>query len=233
VKALREAEVAAGMLVRASKTAVEPPPIVTRRDLLLRQVQLLRAFATAGGLGRGGLEPGAFEVTDVHRLFALTVQVLAPAKLCGAKPGETVVVLRADGKRLAGIEVDPTDREAFVRAVTPSLLAPDVLAARTTNVPPELRKAYERLVAIRNDPDRDGEEVARLCAQLRANLPAAAPVIVPEPGQLDGFLASQLLAPRPPDGTQEQMVLTGDPCPACGMAYVPQHLNSVLKLLGP
>jgi hypothetical protein len=87
---------------------------------------------------------------------------------------------------------------------------------------------------MRDHPDPGVDEAMQIYTLLRGNLPAAAPMLFPQPEtKLDRYPAALLLDPGPPHGTQQEMAFTGDPCPACGMAYVPQHLNSVLKLLGP
>jgi len=232
--ACREAENAAGMLTGHKAPEPGVPAIATQQDLLLRQVQLLRASAMFDARRRGPQgEPG--ELTDVHRIWTLTVPAVARAKTCGAKPGETVVLLRADGKLMRGFEVDLQDHAAFAKLLGADLLAPDTLAARRETVDPDLLNSFDRLCELWKTQLSGAEEFNQLQTKLSERVQSFAPAIVggPREAQLDVFSQSLLLQHRVPFGAEEKLVITGDPCPSCGMGFVPPHLNSVLKLLGP
>jgi hypothetical protein len=232
-KVHRDAEIAVGMLITGfERLSTEPPQIETRRQLFLRQVGLLHAL----GLFTINLDlrpPRTVTPNDLQRMFALTVQVVAPASACGAKPGESVVLLRYDGQRIAGFDVDLTDREAFVRKVGQKVLDPDTLAARAANVDPDLQREVEE---VRTMPITElfAPLYERKKTHLRENLAGVAPALVGQPdAALDPFLALDVLQPEPPHGTEQALASWVQMCGGCGMGYVPHHLNYVLKLLGP
>ena len=233
-KAQRDAEVAAGMLAARKGGQVDDvPTIATQSDLLLRQVQLLRARAMADS-GRRGTE-GVPALTDLQRILPLTVIAVAKAGTCGAKPGETVMLLRADGKPVRGFAIDLQDHEAFAKALGAELLAPETLAARRDTVDPDILRSFDRMCELWTTQQSGTEEFQKLHGKLGQLVPAFAPAIVgsPRESKLDFFSESFLLQPRLPFGVEEKLMVTGDPCPTCGMGFVPPHLNSVLKLLGP
>lgn len=229
VHATRAAESKVGML---GPMPVEVPVMTTARDVVLRRVQLLRAES------RHGRGPGA--PSKQQAIFALTVPVFATAPQCQAAVGETVVILGADGRRVRGFAVDLLDAAAFARVVGGVVLAPDALAPRQANVPPAILAELERMAALKAELARgeggSSEALAALerCrAGLAPRLAAAAPAMVRVDGEqlvIDAELAA--LEPlRPPQGSKPE-VLPGDNCIACGMAYTPPSLQTVLKLLG-
>jgi hypothetical protein len=232
--AQRQAELAIGMLdgrrVNTDEPP-EPPPIATRRELLLRQVQLLRAMVAAGA---GDFAPHT-KATDLQRLFALTHQAMAPAAVCSAKAGETAVLLRTDGQRLAGYTIGLGDAEAFLRAVRGDVLTDKLLAPRIANVDPELRRAVRRLRDLWERGERETPEFVSLHTRVLDNAPAAAPALFGEAdAELPRILMQQALKSTPPFGTREQSLPEfSNECSLCGMGYVPPQLSSVLKLLGP
>ncbi len=225
VRALRELERSVGMLVTKGR---EPAAPRTDRDLLLRRLQLLRRPERQGL--RGPATP-----SRAQAILALTVPVVCAAEHCGARPGETVVLCGADGRRIGGFAVDLLDRDAFTAAVGPVVLAPDALAARRAAIPPQLAQDLARRAAI----VANGECAALLGlpaidARLRVNVAAVAPAFATFAGdelQLApelGWLEQQ----RAPVGTVAH-VDQADPCPPCGMAFVPPELVTVLRLIGP
>jgi hypothetical protein len=167
-KATRSRELQVGLL---NRKADDVPPIETSRDLLLRQVQLLRVGDRRAARS---LPPG----TEAQAIFAMTVPVFASAANCGAKPGQTVVLLGPDGKRGKAFELDLLDDEAFVRAVGIEVLGPDALAARNANVAPELldllaeRRALRRASGdarcLRASPGRYPASLRHSCAARKA-----------------------------------------------------------------
>jgi hypothetical protein len=225
-KATRSRELQVGLL---NRKADDVPPIETSRDLLLRQVQLLRVGDRRAARS---LPPG----TEAQAIFAMTVPVFASAANCGAKPGQTVVLLGPDGKRGKAFELDLLDDEAFVRAVGIEVLGPDALAARNANVAPELLDLLAERRALRR-ASGDAAFAARreqVFARLARALPGVAPALVRrEEGMLvldpDLEPLEQQNAPLGSTAT----ILQDDPCPACGMGRIPPHFATVLKLLGP
>ncbi|HEX6813862.1 MAG TPA: hypothetical protein VF384_19730 [Planctomycetota bacterium] len=225
-KATRARELQTGML---NRKADDVPPIETSRDLLLRQVQLLRA-------GDPRVSRALPPPNEAQAILAMTVPVFARAQDCGARPGQTVVLLGPDAKRGKGFDLDLLDSEAFVREIGGEVLGPEALAARNANVPRELLDLLAERRELRKGPGSP-ETIARqeqVFTHLAKALPAIAPALVRrEEGKLvlDPDLA-QLEQPSAPLGSTAT-VLEGDPCPACGMGFVPPHLATVLKLLGP
>lgn len=207
----------------------ESPPTSTARELMLRQLQMLRRTERGQG-GRGGVEVRA---TRGNAVFALTIPVVATATTCQAEPGETAVLFGPDGKRLRGFRSDLLAAEAFLTEVAAVVLEPKALAARAANVPPAVARDVTALPA-----KRAGElvyvEDAKLAKRLVANLPAAAPALVRwVDGELDiHHVLWSLEDQRDPLGTERQVV-PEDHCPTCGMGYTPPSLTGILKLIGP
>ncbi|HEX5051704.1 MAG TPA: hypothetical protein VFZ65_08035 [Planctomycetota bacterium] len=228
-KATLAAEQQMGLLWRMRQ---DVPPIATARDLLLRQVQMLRV-----GTGPRSRVPAPMPPTESQAILALCEPVFASASECGARPGETVVLCGSGGERVRGFALDLLDRGAFVRDVGGAVLGTEALLPRASNVAPGLRKDLARLRELRADA-RPGEaaiaEAQQIERRLGAALPALAPALVHRGDEglaIDPELAAFESA-RAPFGS-EAHVLAGDPCPACGMAYVPPELQAVLKLIGP
>jgi hypothetical protein len=226
-KATRTREMEVGMLWRKGN---DVPGMVTARDVLLRQVQMLRT-----GRPSGRREPLA--VTEAQGVFAMTVPVFATASVCGSKPGETVVLCGPDGKRSKGFALDLLDDAAFVRELGGEVLSPEALAVRAANPAPDLARLLERRRSLLATPPQDEMAVREhelVFRQLVNALPGAAPSMVRrEDGKvvIDPDLG-MLEQARAPLGTTAQQ-LAGDPCPPCGMAFVPPQLATVLKLIGP
>jgi hypothetical protein len=226
VQRLEQLEQQVGMLRNKAGPAAAP---ATTRDVLLRELQLLRR-AEPGS--RRPAEPSA-----ARALFALAVPVVCRAEDCGATPGENVVLCGEDGKRTHGFALDLLDRDAFVQRVGATVLAPATLAARRANVPPALTADIARRAKLAAANGTDPKEVAELEAieqRLVDALPALAPALLET---VDGALRVQselarLEAQRAPLGTRAE-VHAVDPCPTCGMGYVPPELNTVLRLIGP
>lgn len=226
VKALVELERSVQML--ASK-AGGPPVVRTERDLFLRQLQLLRRTDR-----RGFREMG--EPTPAQAIFALAVPVVCTAADCGARPGENVVLCAPDGKRTHGFTLDLLDRDVFVQRVGDVVLAPAAVRARAATVAPGVTRDLARraeLVAKAADA-KAAAEIVQIGQRLLQNLPGVAPALV-------SFAADEpQLAPeltwleqqRAPLGTAAHTE-HADPCPACGMGYMPPELNTVLRLIGP
>lgn len=228
VRATRAAEQQVGML--ATKGGASAPPITDARDLLLRQLQLLRGAPASRGRGPA-------PATAEQILFALCVPVVATPAACSAKPGETVVLLAPNGERMQGFALDLLDRARFADALDKALLTDTALAARQANVPPALLADLARLRELRERAAQDaeaGRAWQALNARLDAQLVALAPALVHrEGGELgaDPELADWEPA-HAPLGTEAKMEL-GDPCPGCGMGFTPPGLLTVLKLIGP
>ncbi len=227
VKALVELERSAHMLVSKAGGA---PVVRTERDLLLRHLQLLRRTDR-----RAFREMG--EPTPSQAIFAMVVPVVCTPADCGARPGENVVLCGADGKRTHAFTLDLLDRDAFVQRVGDVVLAPAAVDARRAAVAPGITQDLERraqLVAANSAEAKAAAEIERLGQRLQQNLPGVAPALV-------SFAADKLqLAPeltwleqqRAPLGTTAH-IQYADPCPGCGMGYVPPELNTVLRLIGP
>lgn len=206
----------------------QAPPELTARELMLHQLQLLRVPKFAGGRGIGRVD-----ATPRTAIFALTIPVVATAETCGAKPGETVVLLGADGKRVAGFTLDLLDAAKFEQEVGAIVLAPKTLAARTATVPPAVARDVEALPKPRQD-DLGYIEDQALRARLAASFVAAAPALIT---WREGELAIHpslwtLEDERSPLGT-ERPIAMADECLGCGMGFTPPALKGVLKLLGP
>ena len=223
-----EREQAVGIL-RAFRE--ESAPASSARDLLLRQVQLLRVTEhPRAARARGDLEVRATRSTAV---FALTIPVIATPESCLAEPGETVVLLGADGKRVRGFKTELLDAAAFVAEVGAVVLEPKALAARAANVPPAIARDVAALPTAKAGripfvEDRD------LAKRLVANLAGAAPALVQ---WVDGELTMHhvlwlLEDERDPLGTERPSVIE-DHCTGCGMGYTPPSLTGTLKLIGP
>jgi len=235
VAATRAAEKKLGMLIgRRGSTA---PEMQTQRDVLLRQVQLLR--------GSHRSAPGAPAPSDEQVVFALTVPVFARADACGAKPGENVVLLAPPGDKVAGLALDLLDREAFVREVGGRVLAPSALEPRRANVPLSLGERLKELGELQESlftsPGDEQwrvrwERAEELKKELAAELVALGPLLVRRAGEGDEVVPapelSDLEAARAPLGTIAEVAAV-DPCPACGMGYTPPGLLTTLKLIGP
>ena len=226
-KATRAREMETGMLNRKGS---DVPAMVTARDVLLRQVQLLRAGRRAGAREQ-------LQATEAQAVFAITVPVLAAASVCGGKSGETAVLFGPDGKRMKGFALDLLDDAAFVREIGGEVMSLQALTVRTANPAPDLTRLLERRRSLLATSPM-GEEVAReheqVLRRLVTALPGVAPVMVRREDDklvIDPDLGV-LEQARAPLGTTAE-VLAGDPCPPCGMAFVPPQLATVLKLLGP
>lgn len=226
-KATRTREMEVGMLWRKGN---DVPAMVTARDVLLRQVQLLRTGRRAGAREQ-------VQVSEAQAVFAMTVPVFAAPSVCGSKPGESVVLFGPDGKRMKGFALDLLDDAAFVREIGGEVMSQQALTVRTANPAPELTRLLERRRSLLATPPQDEKAVAeheQVFRQLVNALPGAAPAMVHrEDGKLviDPDLGALEQARAPLGCTAEQ--LAGDPCPPCGMAFVPPQFATVLKLLGP
>jgi len=228
VAALHEAERKAGML-QVWGGPREQLQIRTARELLLRQVQLLRLF-------RWG-EAGKVLPHDAQMVFGLTVPVFARANDCGAKDGESVVLLDVRGARRRGFTLDLSDRDAFVAQLGKELFGADELAGRRANVPPDLER---ELAKVQKELRRkqplvhafyDEQKLKPLAPKLFALGPA---LVERRDGRLQPVreLWSIELA-RTPLGAKATLPIGGDSCPGCGMGYTPDALMTVLKLVGP
>lgn len=207
----------------------ELPPALMARDVLLRQLQLLRLPEHKARAGRGAGEIAATRGTAV---FALTIPVVASAALCGAEPGETAVLLGPNGKRLRGFTTDLLLAEQFLQQVGAVVLEPKALAARAANVPPPIARDVAALPPA-TEQAMGYIEDQELRNRMLANLPGAAPALVQ---WVDGELVMHhvlwaLEDARPPLGTERAFAME-DSCVACGMGFTPPALTGVLKLLG-
>lgn len=228
ISATRAAEQKAHMLV--TKGGSGAPPMRTSREVLLRQVQLLRG-AQRGTLGH------LPKATDEQLVFALTVPVFATAKSCGAKPDENVVLLSPHGKRIKGWQLDLLQGEAFVKAIGEHVFAEEALAPRQANMLPKPMKLLGELrakIAAKGEGGLAPYYAQQMHEKLAAELVALGPALVRrEAGKL---VAEPELwgieVGRTPFGVTAHMDL-GDPCPGCGMGYTPPGLLTVLKLVGP
>lgn len=202
----------------------------TARDLLLARVQRLRASRTPAAIA----------------LRLLTVPIVAEPATCGARPKETIVLLSADGRRVAGFDVDLGDEAAVLEALTPDVLAKKAVEPRSANVEPALlasatrhRKLLELAIAQNAAGEgltgEQGQELHATRGQLAARLTAAAPALVEFRNERAEFVADEgrhsflLLDDSVPFGTS--LAEQWDPCPPCGMMAVPLAQRSTLKLL--
>lgn len=226
--ATRAAEASALMLVTMGGAAA--PKMKTARDVMLRQVQLLR----------GAQNPTLAELpkaTDAQLVFALTVVAVAEPSSCHAKPGENVVLLSPQGKRIAGWQLDLLDASGFVKAIGKHVFSEQSLAPRQANLAP---KPKQLLDDVRKRIAAKGKNgIAPYFAQLEyqklgPHLVALGPALVRR--QNGKVVAEPELwgaeGGRAPYGTTAKVEL-GDPCPGCGMGYTPPGLMTVLKLVGP
>ncbi|MGK0203786.1 MAG: hypothetical protein ACI89X_001909 [Planctomycetota bacterium] len=226
IVATREAEKQAHMLVTMFGSGA--PPIRTARDLLLRQVQLLRG-SQKGTLGE------LPKATDEQMVFALTVPVFVTAKACGAKANENVVLLSPYGKRLDGWRLDLLDGDAFVKAVGEHVFAEASLGPRQANVhgpSKQLLVGLRARIAAKGPGGLAPYFAQQMHEKLASNLVALGPALVRRKGdkvvaeaELSGIETS-----RAPFGSKGHMEL-GDPCPGCGMGYTPPGLMTVLRLI--
>jgi hypothetical protein len=219
----RKAEVAAGIL-RVGRA----PAMRTARDVMLRQVQLLRRY--------DGTLMEQPRPTDAQMVFALSVPVFASAAACGAKERENVVLLDARGQRLRGFRLDLLDRDAFVKALGAPLFDRQAILARQATVTPAGRQALASLQReLRENEGRVSAYAAeQKLATLAPRLHDLGPALVEE---REGKLAPVrelwgIEGARAPLGTKAEQQL-GDPCPGCGMGYTPPALQTILKLVGP
>lgn len=202
----------------------------TARDVLLARVQRLRGSRTPAAVA----------------LRLLTVPIVAEAATCGARPGETVVLLSAEGRRVAGFDVDLGDEAAVLEALTPDVLARKAVEPRRANVEPALASVatrHRRLLELAAELKRRGEsltseqgqELHATRQQLSTRLTAAAPMLVEFGTERAELLADfgmhlfLLLDDSVPFGTA--IAEHWDPCPPCGMMAVPMAQRSTLKLL--
>ena len=224
------AERLAQELVASSMRTPHRVELRTARDVLLARVQRLRASRTPAAIA----------------LRLLTVPIVAEPATCGARPGETIVLLSADGRRVAGFEVELGDEAAVLDALTPDVLARKAVEPRRANVEPALvaiatkhRRLLELAIAQKGAGEgltgEQGQELHATRRQLAARLTAAAPALVEFRGERAEFLTD--------DGMHSFLLLDGslpfgtavaeqwDPCPPCGMMAVPMAQRSTLKLL--
>ena len=207
------------------------PSIGSARELMLRQVQLLRV---THHLQRGAF-PSDREVcaTRGTAVFALTIPVVATAATCGAEPGETAVLLGPDGKRVYGFKTGLLDAEIFLAEVGAMVLEPKALAARSANVPPAIARDVAALPAKKagHIPFVEDRELEQ---RMVANLASAAPAMVQcIDGKIEIHHALWLLEDeRDPLGTERPLEIE-DQCTGCGMGYTPPSLTGTLKLIGP
>jgi hypothetical protein len=206
-------------------------PAGTARELMLRQLQLLRCTGRDDGR-RGRLGLGV-RATHGNAVFALTIPVVATSANCQAEPGETAVLFGPDGKRVRGFRTKLLAGDEFVAEVAAVILEPKALAARAATVPPAVARDVAALPVKRADELGFIEDVD-LGKRMVANLPAAAPALVRwVDGELDiHHVLWSLEDRRNPLGT-ERLALRADQCPACGMGFTPPSLTGVLKLIGP
>ncbi len=215
-------------LARAAFGGKPPVTLETRRDVLLWRLQQLRA-------ARSG---------EVAALLVLTVPIVAEPSACGAKPGETLVLLSAEGERVAGFDVDLADHAAVVDAITPHVLAREAVEPRRANVPPAIARLVarsEELLRLARQRQQEGgldqeqqQELHTIQQELARRMTAAAPALVESTGERVSFGPNTNwyllnLYQDTPLGTEvgEQW----DPCPPCGMMAGPLAMRSTLKLL--
>ncbi|MCU0864500.1 MAG: hypothetical protein MUC36_11940 [Planctomycetes bacterium] len=212
-----------------SEAARANPPAITARDLLLRQLQLLRLPECRPG--RFGIGAHDVKPTPSLAILALTIPVVAAAERCGAAPGETVVLLGPDGRRQHGFALDLLDHDAFVQRLGKVLLDPATLQARAANVPADLARD---VAALPTAPQQIFLEDNALEDRLRSRLAAAAPLLVTiRDGEVVPHPVLWLLDElRPPLGT-EKPGLPYEMCTGCGMSFIPQAYHNVLQLIGP
>ena len=217
-------------LTASNMRTPHPVELKTARDVLLARVQRLRASRTPAAIA----------------LRLLTVPIVAEPSTCGARPGETIVLLSADGRRVAGFEVDLGDEAAVLDALTPDVLAKKAVEPRRASVEPELatfaarhRTLLELAIAQKGAGEgltgEQGLELHATRRQLGARLTAAAPALVEFRSERAAFLTDDgmrsllLLDDSLPFGTA--IAEQWDPCPPCGMMAVPLAQRSTLKLL--
>ena len=200
------------------------PPVLSARELLLRHIQLLRLPEFRPGTHR-------VQATPSMAILALSIPVVAAAELCGAKPGEAVVLLGTDGKRIEGFALDLLDENEFAKQLGAKLLDPKALAARSANVPEALVRDVAALPMRREEIFLEDHALEE---RLRMSLAAAAPLLVKVGA--DGLELHPVLwlldERRHPLGT-EKPGLPFDLCAGCGMGFTPQAFHNVLQLIGP
>ncbi|MGE0712885.1 MAG: hypothetical protein AB7N76_14195 [Planctomycetota bacterium] len=176
------------------------------------------------------------EITQMHEaappaagLLLSCVWVCASAEQAGAKPGETLVLLDPQGKRLDGAAIDLGAKDALARIR--ALVDGKQGERRQARV--ERVREDRKLAAALDDVAAKGS-VSRGAVALQERLDEAAPALVDlaertkEPGEVKGTLDSMLgraywqrlnAAQAFPYGVQWKVeVDQPEPCPPCGMA---------------
>jgi hypothetical protein len=216
--------------------AEQPSPASpSRRERLLATVQAWLDQRPAPPPARSESLP------QLLLVFALAVPIFAAPEACGARPGETLLLLKPDGSRAEGFAVDLGDANAVVRALTPSLLSEAAVAAQRAVVPPALQRDVELVTqAERQGPG--SAEASEAWRRVHQRLHEAAPAFVrfvdsqvreSDPSRAKVPVASgllrRLLADTVPLGTTGVPALRGCPGP-CGTGS-PGPWRGLLKLL--
>ncbi|MCE9634460.1 MAG: hypothetical protein K8T90_02040 [Planctomycetes bacterium] len=185
---------------------------------------------------------------EVQELLVEAVWVCAPAKQVGAKPGETAVLLDAEGRRVAGAVIDFSSQVKFVEGIGPLLhgekrLEERAKAVRTKEVKADLEKLLGK------DDDARSAAAARLteafptvrAAVIQARIDATdddAAKRLRQIVSLAWYRVTVAAADRPmsalPFGASWSYApreARADPCPPCGMARVTETTRVVLVLL--
>lgn len=183
---------------------------------------------------------------DAQAHLVEAVYVVVAGVHAGAREGETLVLLDADGKRVAGSTTTLTARD-FAKTVRPLLrddgrLATRAKAART----PDVEKLLDAIAG------KDVEKANDAVARLHANFAAAGPAVLAayeatKDGEANGRLAGVIAAAfarrrgdagaeyeRPlPFGTKWKAgeVHKEDPCPPCGRMMITPRSFDTLEYL--
>jgi hypothetical protein len=187
------------------------------------------------------IDPGKGATVDLLVLFALAVPIVAEAEVCGAKPGETLVLLKADGTRDDGFAVHLADSRAVADALASGLLSEAALAARRAAMPPAVRQAAADWERMQLEPPAEHGVFLAARQKVQASLHAAAPALVTfgvveagDPAKATKLARASAALRAVFDDTVPlgtEVGETWDPCPPCGMAAVPLPSRSLLRLL--
>jgi hypothetical protein len=177
---------------------------------------------------------------DPRALLLLVEPVLlaADARAVGARDGENLVLLGADGRRLAGTRIDLADDGSFVRG------AEALLQAARRPLPRERQQQLQEWLAMAGSPDAERRAFAATqltaaggdgVAAVQRALATAGDAERGPLGEVAAQVAVQLagadragLLPFGADWIDDAS--TVDPCPPCGMAMISASARRMLRL---
>jgi hypothetical protein len=177
--------------------------------------------------------------------FLEAVWVCAPASEVGAQPGETLVLLDPQGRRVAGAAIDFDDAAAFQAGVRELLDGDGRAAARVeAATTPELATAVEQVL----ESEAGSDEFYRAYSALGESLRSGPAVVQAYLGLAEGSQARSYLggllgerywhmiqqARGLPYGVSWRVEMNEpEPCPPCGMASPSIEGRTFLRFFAP